>query len=269
MTTVAVCGRCGTPRAAGALFCGVCGNRFDGAAAPIAPSVSSPPPPPVAAAPAGPRTAAMTAPVAAAPAPASISGADVADRAKRRWLPLLLVALMGFLDYQTHGSLAFVVPVGLAAVGGVLFGGDLSRRLGLDRVVGRVPSALRPALLAAPALLWFAFRGGGPLMTAILVPALGVGIGALVGTAGPGLDASLAGFYRARDRLLPRKLRMVLGIALPILVTTLLVGGLGGIPAMLGFDTQFSSVDGREVLLVLGTVFSAGMAFFFLREAPE
>jgi hypothetical protein len=85
---------------------------------------------------------------------------------------------------------------------------------------------------------------------------------------GPRIDQRLANFYARRNRVLPRALRAVLAVVIPILVSFIVIhGSLKALPVLFGGTTNSSApASGRTGLFILGTLLSGVAAFLLLRE---
>lgn len=180
---------------------------------------------------------------------------------------LVVVAIFSYMDWLTHRELVVAVVLGGAAAAVILFHREVVERANLGPYLSQIPAPVRPILSAVPGVVYFLSRGqgtsgaGGIVLIAIL---LSVGAVALFGRA---IDSRLAGFYTARDRILPLPVRMVLALVLPILTAFLIIhGSLADIPALFGGTTSHPmSPDGRGGSFFLGTVVSAVLAYSMLR----
>jgi hypothetical protein len=260
--SAAFCRTCGTPRKPGAAFCSTCGARFD------APSPPSPPAVPLVAGPATPPS--YTAPPAAAqPAAIRIDRSDLLRRARDIWFPLVLVGILGYIDYLSHGNLSFVLIGGVVSIAVILFRGEISKRLGLGDLLKGIPKWVRPVLVALPAMLWFVIRDQGTSGAGLVVMLTTLAFTAGVGAFGPVIDQRLRGFYAARNQMLPRGLRMLLTVVLPILLGFWIVHGtLAALPVLFqGSTSSPATASGRTGLFFLSTVVSAFVAFLLMREA--
>ncbi len=186
---------------------------------------------------------------------------------------LAAVAMLAYLDWITHRQVVVSVLLAVIAGGAIVFRQQIVESLNLGPFLAQIPAPARPVLAAAPAVLYFLIRGqgtsgaGGVVLIAIL---LVVGAIAVFGRL---IDAKLAGFYAARNRILPLPARMVLALVLPVLVAFLVIhGSLADLPALWGGTTNHPmSPAGREGLFLLGSVLSAALAYLLLREGavPE
>ena len=182
---------------------------------------------------------------------------------------LASIALLAYTDWVTHREMAVAILLGVVAAGIVLFRDEIVQRLGIGPVLDQVPGWLRPLLAAVPAVLYFLVRGqgiSGAGAAMLVVVALTVFVGAVFG---PAIDAKLVNLYRARDRMLPRPLRLALALILPVLIAFLVVhGSLADLPALFGGTAnRMTSATGREGLFLLGALLSSAVAFLLMRGA--
>lgn len=181
---------------------------------------------------------------------------------------LAAIGLLAYLDWITHRQPVVAILLALGAGGAIVFRERVVEALKLGPFLAQIPAPARPVLAAAPALLYFLIRGqgtsgsGGVVIVAML---LTVGIVAVFGRL---IDAKLAGFYAARNRILPLVVRMILALVVPILVAFLVIhGSLADLPALWGGTTNHPmSPTGREGLFLLGCLLSAVVAYLLVRE---
>lgn len=181
---------------------------------------------------------------------------------------LAAIGLLAYLDWITHRQPVVAILLALGAGGAIVFRERVVEALKLGPFLAQIPAPARPVLAAAPALLYFLIRGqgtsgsGGVVIVAML---LTVGVVAVFGRV---IDARLAGFYAARNRILPLVVRMILALVAPILIAFLVIhGSLADLPALWGGTTNHPmSPTGREGLFLLGSLLSAASAFLLLRE---
>jgi hypothetical protein len=184
---------------------------------------------------------------------------------------LAFIALFAYLDWITHRSLfATILLAGLAG-GAFLYRRTIVEKLGIQELVAGMSRGWRTVLAALPGLLYFMARGSGTsgagdivLISMIIVVAVGA-------VFGPGLDLKLAGYYQARNKLLPRGLRMALAIVAPVLVAFLVIhGSLADLPALFGGTTNHPATPvGRDERFLLGSLLSAASAWLLLRDVPS
>lgn len=186
-------------------------------------------------------------------------------------LPVIIIVVLGYLDWLTHRNVPVVLVGGAIAIGIALFRSRISARLLQVPAIARTPGPVRTIAVAAIPLLYFAFRGEGTSGAGALVLVVTLVVVGATQLLGPSLDRSLIGFYAARDRLLPGWLRATLVPLFAIFVTFLLVhGSLADVPALFGGTTGSpASPAGREGRLVVGILLSAAAGILLLREARE
>ena len=183
---------------------------------------------------------------------------------------LAAIALLGYFDWITHREAATAIVLVAIAGGLVMFRDEALERSGLAPMFRDLPSVIRPVLAAVPALAYFLVRGQGTSGAGgmvLLSMAITVGTVAL---SGPAIDAKLAPFYLARNRVLPLPLRMTLALVMPVLVAFVVIhGSLADVSALFGGTTNHPmSPTGREGRFLFGTLLSAAAAFLLVREAP-
>lgn len=183
---------------------------------------------------------------------------------------LAAIALLGYFDWITHREAA--TSIVLIAIAGalVVFRDEALQRSGLAPMLRDVPSVIRPVLAALPALAYFLIRGQGTSGAGeVVLLSMGITVGT-VALGGPAIDAKLAGFYVARNRILPLPLRMTLALVVPVLVAFLVIhGSLADLAALFGGTTNHPMPpSGREGRFLFGTLLSAASAFLLVREAP-
>ena len=186
-------------------------------------------------------------------------------------LPIIFIVVLGYVDWLAHRNIPVVVIGGVVAIGLALFRSQISSRLLRIPAIARIPEPVRTIGLAAIPLLYFSLRGRGTSGAGGLVLVVGLAVVVAIQLFGPALDRSLARFYEARNRVLPRWLRMLLVPLVAIVVTFLLIhGSLGDLPAMFGGTTRApASPAGRQGLFLVGVLLSAAAGILLLREAPE
>lgn len=198
-------------------------------------------------------------------------GAPARPDARGAILPILLIVVLAYFDWLTHRNLAVVVIGGALAVGIVLLRSMIAARLLQIPAIAQIPGPVRTIALATIPLLYFVIRGQGTSGAGAMVLVVTLAVVAGTQLFGAALDRGLAGFYAARNRILPHWLRMVLVPLFAIFVTFLLIhGSLGDIPAMFGGTTNSPATPvERQGQMLLGVLLSAIAAILLLREAPE
>jgi hypothetical protein len=186
------------------------------------------------------------------------------------WLALAFVAVFCYLDWITHREAATTVLLGAAVAGVIVYRRAPIDKLNLGPTLESLSPRVKPILAAIPGVAYFLLRGQGTSGAGGFVF---VSMGMVVGVSvlfGPLLDEKLAGFYASRNRVLPKAIRMVLAIVVPVLVAFLIVHGtLSDLPALFGGSTNHpSSPAGLESRFLLATTVSAAATWLLLREAP-
>jgi hypothetical protein len=199
------------------------------------------------------------------------TGARAKQALRSKWLPVLLVSIIAYLDYLTHSDAgpAVQIIVGSLVMGLILFGGEIGERTGLSATFRQIPPKLRPVLMAIPPAMWFLLRDEGTSGAGIGVMLVSVGLVASVSYFGEQIDGALRGFYRTRNRTLPRKLRIVLAIVLPILISAVIVhGSLDSLAVLFqGTTSSAKSAEGQAGVIVFAALLSAVVALLLLRDA--
>jgi hypothetical protein len=219
--------------------------------------------------------------VAAAPRAASggfrlddpLFWSGVQERAKRHVLPLAVVALVAFMDYQLHAEA--VVALVVAGVGAaiVLFFQEaiswLGEKLNLAEA-GRWASML---MVSVPVAFYFFVRGKGTLEDgdALLVSAAIAGLPLAFNWLAPRVDPTLRGFYEARDRMIPVVARPLVLAGLSLVLTFGLIhGNLGDIKILFGGTASkaaFPDPDRILMTAVLNIVLGFALLHTPTREA--
>jgi hypothetical protein len=198
---------------------------------------------------------------------ASVDVSAIGRRARAAWKPLLIVGLLTWLDARIKGPVVLSVSVGLVVAGVVVFWPQIVHALKLEQVVERIPSRAKPLLAATPPLVWFAVRGGEVASGTWTVIAASVAVTAAPWLIGPALDPRLGGFYAARDRAIPRTLRVVLVLLVALLVAALVVyGSFAALPGAFFGSTDATPAGARTVRLLIGTLLVGVAGFLLLRE---
>lgn len=184
------------------------------------------------------------------------------------WLALGFIAVFGYFDWIMHRSLVTTIVLCGCVAAVIVYRKAIIAALNLDETLAGIPAWLRPILAALPGLIYFLVRGQGTSGSGGIVflsLALVIAANAFLG---PTLDRSLTTFYRGRNRVLPRPVRVVLAIVLPVLVAFLVIhGSLSDLPAMFGGTTRHPKTPvGQEGAFLLGTLLSAAVAWLLLRE---
>jgi hypothetical protein len=187
------------------------------------------------------------------------------------WLALGFVAWFAYLDWITHRSVpTSIIGGGIIALL-IVFRRDIAAALHLTETMATLPKPVKPILAAFPGIAYFLIRGqgtsnaGGIVFAAMLLVILA---NAFLG--GP-LDRVLARFYQARNRVLPRPVRMVAAIALPVLISFAVIhGNLSDLPALFGGTTHHAALPAdRGGKFFAGTLLSAAVAWLLLRDTAR
>lgn len=183
---------------------------------------------------------------------------------------LAFVALFAYLDWITHRSLPETIALAGLTGGAWVYRRAIVERLGLQELVGGMSRGVRTVLAAVPGVGYFMARGQGTSGAGGIVLVAILGVIAASAMFGPGIDVKLAAFYTARNRVLPRPLRMLLALVAPVLVAFVVIhGSLADLPALFGGTTDHPATPvGRDGRFFFGTVLSAGVTWLLLREAP-
>lgn len=211
----------------------------------------------------------MTTPVPRSPSPASSLGSEAWQRARRLWPVLALIGFLGYFDFKSNGSAATsivlvalgVIPVLLRSVVTRWFR-PLAENLGIPVRFRRPAAVVVPLVVLYFARLKGTQSGGSAFLTMAFVSAFTF----LMAARRQQIQAKLGSFYETRDRLLPRVVRVILVVAIPIFLTFLLAhGSLGDIGALFGGETRHSQTPGGGRIFITA-VLSAGTGFLLLDE---
>jgi hypothetical protein len=199
---------------------------------------------------------------------AAASLGTVFSRLRTLAVPLVLTGIMLYVDSLTHSGPALQIVIGVVVAGLVAFGGQILERTGLRAIVEQIPKQFRPILLALVPAIWFAVRAKGTSGAGVPVAIVSIGLVAVISLFGPAIDRQLEGFYERRNRVLPRRLRAVLTVIAPIIVSFVIIhGSLRALPVLFGGTTSSAAAaPGRTGLFVIGTLLSGVLAFLLLRE---
>jgi hypothetical protein len=200
---------------------------------------------------------------------------------------LLFVAYIVFfswLDWILHRSFVFIVVVGGGLIIAAVYRSNLVARLSdaahggiADRIRPvvdtweRMPERLQRLLISLTPLLYFLVRGQGTSGAGGAVALASVIVAAVAIFSGPVLDERLSDFYAARDRLLPRPIRLMLAPVVGVLIAFLVVhGSLRDLPALFGGKTESpqspTDMAGR---FFLATLLAGACTLLLVRERGE
>jgi len=186
------------------------------------------------------------------------------------WLALAFVAVFAYFDWIMHRELATTLILAAAVAGVIVFRPRLIAALNLGDPLAAIPRRFKPILAAIPGVAYFLIRGQGTSGSGTVVLLSMLAVVAASVLLGSAFDRTLAPYYRVRNRLLPRPLRMVLAIVLPVLVAFLVIhGSLADLPALFGGTTRHrQNPVGRQGQFFVGTLLSAAVAWLLLRDSP-
>ena len=193
------------------------------------------------------------------------------SRVRSLALPLVLVAVILYIDSLTHPAPAFQIIVGLLVAVVLLFGGRVLDSTGLRPHTDQIPPKVRPIVLAIPPTIWFAAREEGTSGSGAAVALVGLALVAVISFFGDELDRPLARFFAARDRLLSHGVRLVLAVVVPLVIAFAVIhGSLLAVPVLFrGTTSSYASAQDRTDLIVLGSLISGILTFLLLREREQ
>jgi hypothetical protein len=243
------CGNCGSIPSPGDKFCPHCGTPLAGSSAVTA-----------AVAPTAP-----TVPLWQRPE----FWPDVQQRARRQALPLVVVLLVGFLDFQLHAQAPVALLIIAIGAGVTLFFREIFNWLMSRPNLQQIGSLAQPLFFAVPAAVFFFARGKGDILTssdAFIISGSIIGVPLLLNSLAPQLDLQLRPFYDLRDRYIPAHLRPVVLIGLALVVTFGIIHG-----DLTDVKVLFGAKASRAVFPTLGGALSTAvvnilLAYAFLRQ---
>jgi hypothetical protein len=200
----------------------------------------------------------------------TVDAAYITRRLTAIWPVLIFVALFTWLDWITHRDIAFIIIFLIVGVGLLVFWPMIIVALNLTDVVAKIPWWVRPFLYAAPAYIYMLSRGQGTTDAGTPIIITGLVLLAALLFIGPSIDSVLAGYYRVRDRLVPRPVRIVLSPVIAIVLSFLIVhGDLSSIPAFWGgaTNTRRMAIETSVWLFVAAALLSMIVTILLLREA--
>ena len=189
---------------------------------------------------------------------------SLTSRARDSWFPLLFVAVFAWLDWVLHGSIAFILIIGLPAVAIILFREKIMRLTPIGQILHSMPPSIGAVVRASPALLYFLVRARGTAGPTAIFVVLLVGA-AILGMVkyGRSLDSRLSVFYKSRDRILGTRLTAFLLILFPILIGFALIhGSITDISALFGGTTESREAP-TGALVFLRFVFGAALCVVY------
>ncbi len=200
---------------------------------------------------------------------AASGGQSLLQLVQANIIPFIYVGSIGWYDYLSHRQLPALVILGALAVGGIMFRQAIYRSMApLQQVI---PQRLFPVVFAGvPAIFYFLIRGSGTLSsggTLLTTVAVG-GLMALIVARGSALDKQLAGWYEARNRILPRPVRMLSPLVVGVFLSFALVqGSISDIGALFGGTTSTAATpSGGKIFLA--TILTVVASFLLMRDAP-
>lgn len=243
------CPACGKPLAPGAQFCSGCGAsvRFGRSSGP-----------------------GLAQPVVAAAGTGNPKVDELLRRAKRQVLPLLMVAVISYLDYQLHGQAAGMLIVFAAGTALTLFLREGVAWAMRALNIGQLPSWASALFITVPIAIYYFARAKGTLsdgngmFLSILIAGLPLAFNAVAST----LDPSLQGYYELRNRTLPTKVRPLVLVGLSVFVTFGLVHGRLG-DVMVLFGNEASKVSPPKMSSALMAVLLNALITFALLHNPR
>lgn len=186
--------------------------------------------------------------------------------ARRAWPALALLGYVGLYDSKLHGS-SSTLTVFLPMAAAMVFRGRIQPHL--KGIVEAVPAAFRgPVLAGIPIAVMYLTRWKGTQSdgAAYLTAGLPLALSFVVSARREQLNAKLAGFYRARNQVLPRPIRLALVFVVPtVLAFGVAHGNLGDIGALFGSQTTTSATPTGNGI-VISAVLSATIVFLLLNE---
>lgn len=175
------------------------------------------------------------------------------QRLSQARIPMLMLVVIIWLDWLMYRNVVATVMFGGIAAALLLFRRDLIGALRMEHVLRTTPLTLRVIGAALPGLAYFLLRGQGESGAGFVVTVTTLACVTGLAVLGDALDAMLGGWYRLRDRLLSRRVRIGLLVAVPIILGFAVVhGSLIDLPALVGAPTlnpQLSTdIPGRFAL---------------------
>lgn len=186
------------------------------------------------------------------------------------WLTFGFVLLFAWMDWILHRELSFVLMLVGGAVAVALFGNDVLGRTSVGRRIASLGARQGAYAAALLPIAYVTTRGNGTAGLAWIVSPIAM-LAAGIGRYGDRADERLKGYYRIRNRVLPKVVRQALVLALPVVVAFLIVHGtLGDLPALWGGKTAApKSPRGAELRLAVATLASGAIAYLLVREDSD
>jgi hypothetical protein len=199
----------------------------------------------------------------------TITASYLGRRLATTWPVFIFVALFGWLDWFTHRDRLFLIVTGVVAAGLLILGPAIISALKVTDVVAKIPWWVKPFLWAAPAYAYMFIRGQGTRNAGVPIIVTGLVLLAALLLAGPVIDVVLSGYYRVRNRLVPRTVRILLSPVLAIVLSFLIVhGDLSSIPALWGGHTNLGKPASitSTTLFVVAALLSMIVTTLLLRD---
>lgn len=183
------------------------------------------------------------------------------------WLPLAYIVMFAWLDWLLHRDIALIILIGTVAII-VTFGWPtIAWRLRIPE--HHITRRSRGVLPALPPLAYFVIRGRGTSgATGIIASLAMLGVVAILFEFWGHFDTLLTPVYTLRNQFVPRQLRNVLALLLPIILSFLVIhGSLSDLPALIGGRTR-APQSGYDLglRLFIGMCVSFASAFLLLRR---
>jgi len=188
------------------------------------------------------------------------------------------VVLLAWLDWITHRSIVFVIVVGGGLIAAALYRSRIGKAImaaewarPVVEAWDKAPPRVRQLLTSLTPLLYFLIRGQGTSGAGVVVVLAGAMVACAVIFFGKEIDARLASFYQARDKVLARGARMVLAPVLGIVIAFVVVhGSLSDLPALFGGQTSSpQSPAGLVGSMFLATLLAGVSTVLLLREGDS
>jgi hypothetical protein len=194
---------------------------------------------------------------------------EAATSARRLWPAVALVLYGGYFDKKVHRNWTGTIIICAVALVPILFHRSLAP---LARPwLTKIPAKSRGLVVVGiPAALIYItrWRGQQTQGAAIVTVALPLGLGFIFTAGRQQIDERLASFYEWRNRALPRAIRFVLVLAIPIVLTFAIAQrSLSDIGAMFGGQTKAARpVNQAHGRIVITALLSTIFGFVLLNE---
>jgi hypothetical protein len=186
--------------------------------------------------------------------------------AARSWPALVMLGYVSLFDSKLHGSSSTML-LALPAAAGFVFRARIAPHL--KQLTSAIPTHLRgPVLAGLPmaALYLTRWKGTQSDGAAYLTAGIPLALSFVLASRRQQLDARLAGFYRARNRILPKPVRMASVVVVPtVLAFGVAHGDLNDIGALFGEQTSTSNTPTGNGILI-SSMLTAIIVFLLLNE---